>query len=607
MDVLRKLTGKMMRVRKSMVSFVVISAVVFGMASSAAPAAVASHAVGNNGAQPSPQAGDSTGVVPGELLVRFKPGVSASDQTKIHKAIGASETRSLLVARTKLVRVHGNQSLDSAIRKYESHPLVEYAEPNSISELASVIPNDTHFSSLWGLNNTGQRVNGVAGIPDADINAPEAWSTTTGNSSVTVGIADSGVDYNNPDLSPNIVPGYNFVGRNTDPLDDVWHGTFVSGIIGAVGNNGYGVTGVNWQVGLAPLKICSLRALSSSVPPVQCTTANQANAFAYAGNHGMDVVNASLNSNYFSQTVYNAIQGAPNTLFVAAAGNQGTNLDNKPQYPCDYKLPNVICVGATDQGDALASYSNYGASAVDLAAPGTNIWSIYPFVTSYSETFATDISTRWKTGGTNNSWGRVCPSGSSSCFLQDSPGGNYLNNTDSWIQTTFPASTVGGNHCQLQYSIKGPVASGDQLRTLASSTGSTWTPVGSSGSLTSKRTTATYPLSGLDNAASVYIRFELVTDSSGTADGVSIDDVKLNCLRNVGTYENNEYAFSKGTSFATAYVSGAAGLLKAHDPTATVADIKSAILNGVDPKAALTGKTVTGGRLNVQRSLSRLP
>lgn len=555
-------------------------------------------------AAPAPE---DVGKVPDELLVRFKPDISASEQANIQKQVGASVVRSLLLPRTKLVRLHGNQSLDSAIRKYESNPQVEYAEPNSIAHLAGVTPNDTYYPRLWSLNNTGQTVNKVAGTPDADIDAPEAWSTTTGSPSVTVGIADSGVDYNNPDLSPNLVPGYNFVANNTDPLDDVWHGTFVAGIIGAVGNNGYGVTGVNWHVGLSPLKICSLRAVSASVPPVQCTAADQADAFTYAGNHGMAVVNASINSGTFSQTVYNAIQGSPNTLFVVAAGNQKTNLDSKPQYPCDYNLSNIICVGATDQHDALATFSNYGASSVDLAAPGTNIWGIYPFVTFYSETFNTDISGRWTTSGTNNSWGRVCPSGSS-CFLQDSPGGNYLNNTNSWIQTTSPASTVGGNHCQLQYSLKGVVSPGDQLRTFVSSTGSNWTPVASwSGSLTGNWNTATYPLLGFDDDPSVYLRFELVTDSSGTADGVSIDNVRLNCLRDVGIYKNNEYAFSKGTSFATAYVSGAAALLKAKDPTATVADIRSAILNGTDPKNSLSGKTVTGGRLNVQRSLGLLP
>ena len=114
-------------------------------------------------------------------------------------------------------------------------------------------------------------------------------------------------------------------------------------------------------------------------------------------------------------------------------------------------------------------------------------------------------------------------------------------------------------------------------------------------------------MSGFDGDDSVYIRFKLLTGSSGTADGVSIDYVKLNCLRDAGTYEDNEYAFSDGTSFATAYVSGAAALLKGQDSAATVADIKNAILEGVDPKTSLSGKTVAGGRLNVQRSLTLLP
>lgn len=570
----------------------------------ATPSAVSSQPVGGHAARLGSSAGNTENI-PGELLVRFRQDVPASKQAEIHRQADASVIRSLLVPRVKLVRLHGKQSLSSAIRRYESKPQVEYAEPNSVAELAGESPNDTYFTRQWGLYNTGQPVNGVAGTPGADVEAPEAWSTTTGSPSVTVGIADSGVDYNNPDLSPNVVPGYDFVNNDANPLDDVWHGTFVAGIIGAAGNNGYGVTGVDQQVGLAPLKMCSLAALSGSVPPVKCTAADQADAFTYAGNHGMDVVNASFNQRMFSKTVYRAIQGAPNTLFVAAAGNQGSNLDTQLQYPCGYDLPNVVCVGATDQQDALASYSNYGASSVDLAAPGTNIWGIYPFVDSYSDAFNTDLSGRWTTGGVNNSWARACAS-RKSCFLQDSPGGSYLNNTGSWAQTATAASTVGGNHCQLQYRLKGAVAPGDELRTLVSDTGSAWTQVaGWSGSLPGWKT-ATYPLSGFDGNNSVYIRFELVTDASGTADGVSIDNVKLSCLRNAGAYKDNEYAFSQGTSFATAYVSGTAALLKAQNPEATVAEIKTAILDGVDSQTSLAGKTVTGGRLNAQRSLALL-
>jgi subtilisin family serine protease len=589
-----------------MMSLVVILSIALGAASmTTAPSAIASDAVGGSKAQQSLPTAGGAGNVPGELLVRFQPNVPASEQAKIHGQVGASVIRSLMLPRVKLVRLHGMQSLSSAIRKYESHPQVEYAEPNSTAELASVVPNDTYFPRLWGLDNTGQTVNGVAGTPAADIGAQEAWGTTTGDASVTVGVADSGVDYNNPDLSPSVVPGYDFVDNDTDPLDDVWHGTFVAGIIGAVGNNGYGVTGVAWHVGLAPLRVCSLVAMGG-VPPAKCTAADQADAYTYAGKYGMAVVNASLNSGKSSMTAYNAIKGASNTLFVAAAGNRKTNLDDKPQYPCNYDIPNVVCVGATDQHDALGPYSNYGASSVDLAAPGTNIWGIHPFVTSYSEAFSTDLSGRWMTGGINNTWARVCPS-RKSCFLQDSPGSNYLNDTDSWAQTTVAASTVGGNHCQVQYDLKGVVASGDELRASVSSTGSTWTQVGTwSGSLTSWKT-AQYPLSGFDGDESVYIRFELVSNSSGTADGVSIDNVKLNCLRDSGTYQDNEYAFSDGTSFATAYVSGAAALLKAQNPAATVREIKKAILDGVDSRSSLAGKTVTGGRLNVQRSLTLLP
>ena len=260
------------------------------------------------------------------------------------------------------------------------------------------------------MNNTGQTVNGFSGTPDADIDAPEAWDVTKGSAAVTVGVADTGIAYNHPDLAANIwqnpgesgagketngldddgngrvddFRGYDFVDGDNDPIDDHGHGSHVAGTIGAVGNNATGVTGVNWRVRLAPLRICS------PDPFVAMHQAAQADAFAYAGLMGMKVVNASISGPGSGQIVSNAIAGAPNTLFVFAAGNENNNNDTNPQYPCGLS-PGECRLRRRDgpDDDNRASFSNYGASAVDLAAPGTSILSTYPFTVRFVDDFQT--------------------------------------------------------------------------------------------------------------------------------------------------------------------------------------------------------------------------
>ena len=337
--------------------------------------------------------------VPDELVVRFTPGTAADQRRSLNAGQGATEKQRLLVPRAYLLRLSQGRDVPAAARAYERNPNVEFAHPNYIAEPVSTTPNDPSFSSLWGLHNTGQTVNGVIGTPDADIDAPEAWDITQGSTAVTVGVADTGIAYNHPDLAANIwanpgesgsgketngvdddgngrvddFRGYDFVSGDNDPMDDNGHGSHVAGTIGAVGNNGTGITGVNWQVRLAPLRICS------PDPFVLCTSAAQADAFAYAGQKGMKVVNASISGSRSAQIVATAIAGAPGTLFVFAAGNENNNNDTNPQYPCGYPSSNVVCVAASDEDDNRATFSNYGASAVDLAAPGTSILSTYPF------------------------------------------------------------------------------------------------------------------------------------------------------------------------------------------------------------------------------------
>jgi subtilisin family serine protease len=562
--------------------------------------------------------------VPGELIVRFKPGTAASERSALNSAQGARELRRLLVPRAFLLRLPNGRDVRAAGRAYERNPNVEFAEPNYIDAPVATTPNDPSFSQLWGLHNTGQTVNGVAGTPDADVDAPEAWDVTQGSTAVTAGVADTGVAYNHPDLAANIwenpgesgggketngvdddgngriddFRGYDFIANDNDPMDEDGHGTHVTGTIGAAGNNGAGVTGVNWRVRLAPLRTCS------PDPFVLCSHAAQADAFAYAGQMGMKVVNASISGPSSGQIVANAIAGAADTLFVFAAGNDNSNNDTGPRYPCGYSPPNVVCVAATDADDQRASFSNYGASAVDLAAPGTAVLSTYPFTVRFVDDFQTaNFSTRWTTGGTRNNWGRVC--GSGACSMADSPAGNYQNNTNSWSRTTSAFCLSGMSGCRAQYLLwLDTEAAYDRVFVEASTNGTTWTELAAWSGSSGGWVWLDDDLSAFDGQANVLLRYRLVTDASATRDGAYVDDVTVRCLR--ASYAGNEYAYLQGTSMATPHVSGAAALAWARVPSASPVEVKDALLQGVDPQPGLAGVVASGGRLNLARTLEQV-
>jgi subtilisin family serine protease len=330
--------------------------------------------------------------VPGELLVKFKRGVTAEARIRNHNkadAVVLSEIKGLQVDR---VRSRRGESTESLRERYRNDPDVEYAEPNLIVR-AQALPNDPLLWNLWGLNNTGQS-GGQAG---ADISAFSAWDLQTGSNSVLVADIDSGVDRTHPDLAANIwtnpgeipgngkdddgngyiddVHGWNFIGNDNNPADDYGHGTHTAGILGAVGNNGVGVVGVAWRTKIMPVKFIGVDGTG--------TIADAASAVLYAVQMGAKISSNSwgcLGADCFSQTFQDALTtaGQQGMLFVAAAGNDGSNNDGLPFYPCDYALPNVVCVAATDQSDNRAVFSNYGASTVDLGAPGVSVLSTVP-------------------------------------------------------------------------------------------------------------------------------------------------------------------------------------------------------------------------------------
>jgi len=324
--------------------------------------------------------------LPQEILVKFKKNIPSSEITTIYDRLNTEVISTISDVDIQRIKVPPGESIESMLKKFNEMPEVEYVEPNVLFHVQFTTPNDPNFHSLWGLNQYN----------DIDIDAPEAWDSHTGDTIIIADI-DTGVDYGHEDLAANIwvneneIPnngvdddlngyiddyyGWDFFNNDNDPMDDHGHGTHTAGTIAAVGNNGIGVTGVNWQARVMSLKFMDSRGWGTSSAAAQ--------AILYASSMGAKVANNSwgcLGSSCFSQTLRDAIEVANQRemLFVAAAGNSDNDNDVTPAYPCSYDNDNVICVAATDRTDQKASFSNDGASTVDLAAPGVNILSTVP-------------------------------------------------------------------------------------------------------------------------------------------------------------------------------------------------------------------------------------
>jgi hypothetical protein len=326
------------------------------------------------------------GYAPGELLVKFAPKpddkqLTTAERNTLLAEIGCGTIKysCKLLPGLTLVKLPENLSVENALPVFKNSSGILYAKPNYRARAIETFPNDPRFNELWGMHNTGQ----TGGTPNADVNAPEAWDIRTGSGDIIVAVIDSGVDYNHPDLTDNMWTdangsyGYNYVNDDNDPMDDAGHGTHCAGIIGAVGNNAEGVTGVCWNTRIMALKWLDSTGFGDVGDAIMCID--------YAVQMGAKVLSNSWRWPEDDTDLEDAIEAAGDAgvLFVASAGNKNLDNDVYDHYPSNYALDNIIAVMATDHDDnrsweSSEIGSNWGANSVDLAAPGSDILSCWP-------------------------------------------------------------------------------------------------------------------------------------------------------------------------------------------------------------------------------------
>lgn len=320
-----------------------------------------------------------------EVLVKFRGGVSNDVISEITGRF-SDRVQDEIEAVPGLTVIDDPDNAEAAdvAAQYQALPEVEYAEPNyeiSLDQASTdkkrVDVNDPRFDEQWSL---------------ADINAVQAWATTTGSGEIVVAVLDSGVEYTHADLLNNIwtrpasmtpyqdrdlgtvddVHGYNAVTNDGDPMDDNGHGTACAGIIGAECGNNLGVCGVNWKTKIMPLKFMNAGGFGTVADAVEAI--NYAIDRKRAGVN-LRIINASWgltqNSRALEDVIHEAYEAG--ILFVAASGSTNANNDTTSHYPASYNTGNIISVAAVNKGNALAQFSNYGAKSVNLAAPGQDI------------------------------------------------------------------------------------------------------------------------------------------------------------------------------------------------------------------------------------------
>jgi len=586
--------------------------------------------------------------VEGEILVKYK-----DSKINLQSFFGRATANFLMSGKSlekvedlrknniSVFKIKDNKTVEEKIAELKNDSSVESVQPNFQYYPAVITTNDEYKDILWGLDNTGQLVNGVSGTDDVDINAPEAWVINEGTNGVAiVAVIDSGVAYNHPDLAANMWDGTNCVGEDKNgislnggcnhgydyqdndkiPLPTYGsHGTHIAGIIAAEKNNAEGIIGVAPQAKIMALKMDG-------------TTAEAVKAINFAQQNGSMIINFSWAGTNNDPVLKDAIEGFPG-LFIAAAGNcsdintylyNGCTSLNQTLYPASFDLSNIISVAAIHQDNGLASFSNFSAISVDVGAPGVNILStISQETTVLFETFETvtplAVPDKWLKGEILNNWGtypldagtfwgnvlygdlatsyaHTANSTITSPTYDLSAGGA---NIDFWTGCDTEYSTTLTDYMALEFSDDGGNSFTEMLKWDEYLIDANTDPAGS----------AIYHFQNLSIpnqylTSNFQFRLRWVANGNAnigsTGDGCFVDDIKITKFSN-GLDE--QYGYSNGTSMAAPHVAGLAALIQGYNPSLSTSQVKNIILSTGDSVSSLSDNTVTGKRINAQKAL----
>ena len=540
----------------------------------------------------------ATEYVEGDVIVTFKPSFTLTAAQQALASHSLEFQRHFAGLSQHLGRptglVHGqNRTTAELIAELSRDPAVETAEPNYLRWVSTTPPNDTDFTNLWALQNTGQTLNGTTGTAGADLRFIAAWALAQSppTNPPVVAVIDTGVDYRHPDLAGNMwintsenptngldndgdgyvndYYGYDFADNLSSPADSGYHGTHVAGTIAAVGNNQLGVIGVDYQA-----RIMALRASSDGESLADSSIIEAIQYAILMKNRGVNIVaiNESFGGSGSNSTERAAMQlaGSAGIIFCVAAGNNAADNDTTLIYPASYRLTNEIVVAATDQNDALASFSDYGPTTVDLGAPGVNILSLLPIAPG------------------------IAPSGTVLADVQQGStvyGANELEY--SGISTGLTATVY---YCGLGYATNFPPAVRNNIALIER------------GTLTFSNKVVNAMAAG---AVAAIIYNNATSNFSGTLGGTNVNWIPAVSLSQAdglalqtnatATVVHGLYQYLDGTSMATPHVSGAVAFAAMNFPSETVTQRIQRVLANVDVVSGLSGLVRTGGRLNLQR------